>query len=90
MERCKPCRRCPKGHIVQEECTRRTDTVCVPEKDKNNSKLTRIPIKVSSEMAATRPPTRNRTTTTKKKRWKTSTKRVSTEPSKCVQIVLFV
>lgn len=89
MESCKPCRRCPKGHIVQEECTRRTDTVCVPEKDKNNSKVPRIPI-VSSETVATRPPPKNRTTTTKKKRWKTPTKRVSTEPSKCVQIVLFV
>ena len=85
MEKCRPCRRCPKGHIVKKNCTRRTDTVCVPERDRNNSKAKPL----SPGTMATRPPAKNRTTTTKKKRWKTSTKRVSTEHSKCVQLVLF-
>lgn len=35
---CKPCSKCQKGEVVLEKCTRRKDTKCIPEKDKNNSK----------------------------------------------------
>lgn len=78
LQRCKPCLRCVEGHVVLKRCTRRTDTVCVREKDKNNSKVPRP--KVAPGTAITRPPLRNRTTTTKKKRLKASTIPVSTEP----------
>lgn len=88
MDKCKPCKRCPKGHIVEEVCTRRTDTVCVKEKDKNNSKYPpRIPPKIAPATAATTAQTRNQTTTTKKERWKPTSKRPSNESSKCVQNV---
>lgn len=83
MEKCKPCTRCPKGQIVQQECTRRRDTVCVPEKDKNNSKYPRKPKKTSAAVATT-PQTRNRTTITKRRRWTSSPKHPTTESSKCV------
>ena len=70
---------------MKGECTRRTDTVCGREKDENNSKVPRIP-KLSTGTVFTRPPVKNKTTT-KKKRPKAPTIRVSTEPGECVQIV---
>ena len=71
---------------MKGECTRRTDTVCGREKDENNSKVPRIP-KISTGTVFTRPPVKNKTTTTKKKRLKSPTIRVSTEPGECVEIV---
>ncbi|XP_078354175.1 uncharacterized protein LOC144638793 isoform X1 [Oculina patagonica] len=74
---------CPRDHIVRQDCTRRTDTVCVPKEnysrktsqEKDNLEYPRKPIRTSATV--TTPPTRNQSTPTKKQRWTSSSERSS-------------